>query len=348
MPKGVETRGDKRRLHVSLVAIPEVMASTLTGLYDVFNSLPLLASFAGAPPNAVDFKVEIVALAKGAMNTASGIPLNAHKSIDEVRTSDIAIIPSVLVESGEWRQGRYPQLVQWLLKLHEQGAQLCSTCSGVLLLAETGLLNERDATIHWIYARTFRRNFPRVRLRQEKALVVSGESYGFVMSGASTSWHDLALYLIAQRIGPTAAQSVAKFFALQAHPEDLSPYMVFEPATDHGDAAVQSAQEWLGQHFSVGNPIEQAVKRSGIPERTFKRRFKIATGLAPIDYVQRLRVEEAKRRLERTTAPVDEIGWKVGYEDSAFFRRLFKRTTGITAGAYRRKFQVPGGIPAKK
>ncbi|HSK29743.1 MAG TPA: helix-turn-helix domain-containing protein [Candidatus Limnocylindria bacterium] len=348
MPKRVETRDDKRRLHVSLVAIPEVMASTLTGLYDVFNSLPLLASFAGAPPNAVDFKVEIVALAKGVMNTASGIRLNAHKSIEEVRTSDIAIIPSVLVERGEWRQGRYPKLVQWLLSLHEQGAQLCSSCSGVLLLAETGLLNERDATIHWIYAQTFRRNFPRVRLRQEKALVVSGESHGFVMSGASTSWHDLALYLIAQRIGPTAAQSVAKFFAIQGHPEDLSPYMVFEPATDHGDAAIQSAQEWLGQHFSVGNPIEQAVKRSGIPGRTFKRRFKIVTGLAPIDYVQRLRVEEAKRRLERTTAPVDEIGWKVGYEDSAFFRRLFKRTTGITAGAYRRKFQVPGGIPAKK
>ena len=95
-------------------------------------------------------------------------------------------------------------------------------------------------------------------------------------------------------------------------------------------------------HFSVANPIEQAARISGIPARSFKRRFKSATGHAPIDYVQRLRGEEAKRRLERTDAPVDEISWQVGYEDPAFFRRLFKRITGATAGAYRRKFQIPG------
>jgi transcriptional regulator GlxA family with amidase domain len=227
--------------------------------------------------------------------------------------------------------------------MHGRGAQLCSTCSGVLLLAETGLLDGKDATIHWIYAPTFRRNFPNVRLRLDKPLVATGERHGFIMSGASTSWHDLALYVIAQHMGPTIAQSVVKFFAFQGHADGLSPYVVFEPATDHGDAKIRSIQEWLGSHFSVANPIEQAVRQSGIPERSFKRRFKNATGLAPIDYVQRLRVEEAKRRLERTGAPVDEIGWNVGYEDPAFFRRLFKRTTGITAGAYRRKFQIPGG-----
>ena len=161
------------------------------------------------------------------------------------------------------------------------------------------------------------------------------------MSGASTSWHDLILYLIAQHAGPTAAQSVAKFFALQWHADGLSPYVVFEPVTDHGDAAIQKAQSWLARHFSVAGPIEQAARISGIAERSFNRRFKSATGHAPIDYVQRLRVEEAKRRLERTQGPVDEISWQVGYEDPAFFRRLFKRITGVTAGAYRRKFRIP-------
>ena len=339
---------DKHPLRISLVAIPEVMASTLTGLYDVFNSLPLLATIDGALPGTVALKVEIVALQKGTMSTASGIPLEAHKSIAEVTSSDVVIIPSVMVERGEWVQGRYPSLVEWLLRVRKRGAQLCSTCSGVLLLAETGLLNEKEATIHWIYAPTFRRNFPRVRLRPEKALVATDEGHGFVMSGASSSWQDLALYVIAQRAGPTAAQSVAKFFAFQGHTDGLSPYIVFEPATDHDDATIRSAQEWLGRNFSVGNPIEQAVKQSGVAERTFKRRFKNATGLAPIDYVQRLRVEEAKRRLERTAASVDDIAWNVGYEDSAFFRRLFKRTTGITAGAYRRKFQVLGSSAVKK
>ena len=276
------------------------------------------------------------------MRTASGISIAAHKSVNAMGATDIVIVPSVMVEGGEWRQGRFPRVVKWLTRMHARGAQLCSTCSGVLLLAETGLLDGKEATIHWIYAPTFRRNFPNVRLRLDKALIATGEHAGLIMSGASTSWHDLVLCVIGQRMGPTAAQSVARFFAFQLHADGLSPYVVFEPSTDHGDAAIRSAQEWLRGHFSVANPIDQVVKQSGIPERSFKRRFKSATGLPPIEYVQRLRVEEAKRRLERTAAPIDEIGWNVGYEDPAFFRRLFKRTTGITAGAYRRKFQIPG------
>ena len=225
--------------------------------------------------------------------------------------------------------------------MHGKGAQLCSTCSGVLLLAETGLLEGKEATIHWIYAPTFRRNFPGVRLRVEKALLAIGENNQFIMSGASTAWHDLILYLISQHAGPTAAQAIAKFFAFQWHDDGLSPYIMFEPGMDDGDAVIEETQKWLNKHFSVSSPIEQAVRQSGVAERTFKRRFKNATGHTPIEYVQRLRVDEAKRRLERTTAPIDEIGWQVGYEDPTFFRRLFKRLTGVTASAYRRRFRIP-------
>ncbi|RPH64733.1 MAG: helix-turn-helix domain-containing protein, partial [Myxococcaceae bacterium] len=97
----------------------------------------------------------------------------------------------------------------------------------------------------------------------------------------------------------------------------------------------------VSEHFSVPNPVEQMIRRSRLAERTFKRRFASATGLTPIGYVQRLRIEDAKRRLERTEASVDEISWKVGYEDAAFFRRLFKRTTGLAPGAYRKRFRIP-------
>ena len=134
---------------------------------------------------------------------------------------------------------------------------------------------------------------------------------------------------------------MARCFALQWHHDGLAPYIVFQGRTDHGDAAVVDAQEWLATHFSIGSPVEEMVRRSGLAERTFKRRFTEATGFAPIDYVQRLRIEDAKRRLERTEVSADEIGWKVGYEDPAFFRRLFKRVTGMTPGAYRRRFQLP-------
>jgi transcriptional regulator GlxA family with amidase domain len=162
-----------------------------------------------------------------------------------------------------------------------------------------------------------------------------------VSSGASTTWHDLVLYLIARYAGATDAQAVARLYALQWHQDGLAPYITFEGKSDHGDAEIAGAQRWLSTHFSVANAVEEMIKRSRLAERTFKRRFTAATGLAPIAYVQRLRVEDAKRRLEHTDASVDEISWRVGYEDAAFFRRLFRRTTGLTPSAYRRRFRVP-------
>ena len=126
------------------------------------------------------------------------------------------------------------------------------------------------------------------------------------MSGASASWHDLVLYLVARHVGPTAAQALAKFLLLQWHTDGQAPYVPFNPPTDHGDAIVAEAQEWLRTSYAVAAPVTELVERSGLPERTFKRRFAKATGYSPIAYVQHTRVEEAKRRLERTSAPVDD------------------------------------------
>jgi transcriptional regulator GlxA family with amidase domain len=222
-----------------------------------------------------------------------------------------------------------------------RGAVLCSACSGIFLLAETGLFDGKDVTVHFGYARQFAATYPAVQIHPERVLVTSGRREELVTSGASTTWHDLVLYLIARYAGATTAQQVARMFALQWHQDGLTPYIVFEGRSDHGDAEIQSAQQWLGKHFSVANPVEEMIKRSKLAERTFKRRFTAATGLAPIAYVQRLRIEDAKRRLERTEDSVDEISWRVGYEDAAFFRRLFKRTTGMAPGAYRKRFRIP-------
>jgi transcriptional regulator GlxA family with amidase domain len=130
-------------------------------------------------------------------------------------------------------------------------------------------------------------------------------------------------------------------FALQWHQDGLAPFIVFQGKFDHGDGEIQSAQHWLSRHFAVGRPVDDMIRRSKLAERTFKRRFTSATGVAPLAYVQRLRIEDAKRRLERTNAAIDEISHRVGYEDPAFFRRLFKRTTGLAPGAYRKRFQIP-------
>jgi transcriptional regulator GlxA family with amidase domain len=278
---------------------------------------------------------------KGMLTMASGVPFEVKRSFEDVDATDIVIVPSVVLREEGWVKGRYPGLLTWLARMHEAGAMLCSACSGIFLLAETGLFDGKDATVHFWYARSFQALYPRVTVHPDRVLVVAGLREELVCSGASNTWHDLALYLIARHAGATTAQEVARMFALQWHQDGLAPYIVFEGKTDHGDAEIASAQEWLSRHFSVAHPVEEMIKRSRLAERTFKRRFSAATGLTPIDYVQRLRIEDAKRRLERTDAPVDEVSWRVGYEDPAFFRRLFKRTTGLAPGAFRKRFRIP-------
>jgi transcriptional regulator GlxA family with amidase domain len=210
------------------------------------------------------------------------------------------------------------------------------------LLAETGLLDGREATIHWAFAPTFRRNFPRVRLRTEEVLITAGERRELVMTGGVMSWHDLALHLIARHVGPTAAQAMARLLMLEWHADGQAPYIELTPRLDHGDAPIASVQRWLAEHYMIADPVDEMVARTGLARRTLERRFRKATGHSPIRYVQNLRVAVARRRLERTDAPVEEIGFQVGYENTAFFRRVFKRTTRLTPGAYRRKFQMRG------
>jgi transcriptional regulator GlxA family with amidase domain len=327
--------------HVSIVAIPDAVISTLSGIYDVMNAFKIMAGLGPEPAAAAPFSTEIVGEAIGPLDLASGVPVNVQRAVNAVTATDIVIVPSVLLGPEGWKKGRYPALVEWLVAVHRRGALLCSACSGLFLLAETGLFDGKDATVHYGYSRALAETYPAIPVHPERVLVISGRREELISSGASMTWHDLVLYLIARFAGSTSAQAVARSFALQWHQDTLTPYIVFEGKTDHGDAEILAAQEWLATHFSVASPVDELIKRSRLKGRTFKRRFTNASGLAPIAYVQRLRIEDAKRRLERTVTPIDEIGWQVGYEDSAFFRRLFRRTTGLTPGAYRKRFRIP-------
>jgi transcriptional regulator GlxA family with amidase domain len=326
---------------VSLVALPDAAVSTLFGIYDVLNAFALMEP-AGAGGDAhAPFFTEVVGETVGPLEVASRVAVDVQRTVDTIEKTDVVIVPSIVLRAEGWEKGRYRRLVEWLHAMHERGAVLCSACSGIFLLAETGLFDGKDATVHFGYARAFAAAYPAVPIHPERVLVISGRREDLISSGASATWHDLVLYLIARYAGAALAQEVARMFALQWHHDGLTPYIVFEGRSDHGDAVIASAQQWLSRHFSVANPVEEMVRRSKLAERTFKRRFTGATGLTPIAYVQRLRIEDAKRRLERTDAPVDEISWRVGYEDAAFFRRLFKRTTGLSPGAYRRRFRIP-------
>jgi transcriptional regulator GlxA family with amidase domain len=197
-----------------------------------------------------------------------------------------------------------------------------------------------STTIHWATEAYFRERHPEVVLRLDETLVVAGDGR-LVTSGASTAWHDLALYLVARHIGPATAQDLARCQLLQWRKDGQAAFQVFDPGIEHGDAVVLAAQRWIADNYAVASPVTEMVRRSGLSERTFKRRFREATGETTIAYVQRIRVERAKRALETGGAPIEGISWAVGYEDPASFRRLFKRVTGLTPGEYRRRFQLP-------
>lgn len=331
-------------LHISLVAIPDCVMSTLGGIYDTLTSFPAAATTDSAVPASPPFTVEIVGETDESFSLANGLPMRAHRSVLDVAKTDVIIVPSLLVPGKTWQVGRYPVIVEWLDEMHRQRALLCSACSGLFLLGETGIFDERPATVHWAFEAKFRASYPQIPVAPHKPLVVSGERDELISSGAATSWHDLVLYLITRHVGVPAALGMARYFALEWHRDGLAPFVVFTPPRDHGDGLIRDCQDWLADYFTVANPVEEMTARSGLNTRTFKRRFNKATGISPITYVQKLRVEEAKRLLELSSTPIDEISWQVGYEDAAFFRRLFKRSVEMTPGAYRKKFKLTDAV----
>lgn len=326
-------------VRVGIVVIPDAALATLSGIFDVLQSLAVLVGREGVPDHP-PFHVELLGETADPVRLASAITLPLHGAVER-RACDVVIVPSVFVREPGWVKGRYPRIIEWIAARHAAGATICSACSGLFLIAETGLFDGVEATVHWPYARMFAAQYPAVRANPERALVVAGARGELVSSGASTSWHDLVLYLIGRDVGPVAAQAVSKAFALQRHVDGLAPFIVFDPPREHGDSVVANAQSWLDTNAAVATPVREMIRQSGFSERGFSRRFQAATGHAPLDYVQRLRVEQAKRRLERTGEPIEEIAWRVGYEDPSAFRRLFQRIAGVSPGQYRRQFAQP-------
>jgi transcriptional regulator GlxA family with amidase domain len=174
--------------------------------------------------------------------------------------------------------------------------------------------------------------------------VQTGAAQNVYCAGGASSWQDLALLLVAKYGGTEEAIRMSKFFLYQWHRYGQLPYTSMVQNVNHGDAVILSCQEWIAKHYHRQGIIAQLTRKSGLPKRSFDRRFRTATGYSPLSYVQTLRIEEAKQLLETSTMGVEQIGQEVGYQNSASFRRLFRKLTGLTPGEYRRNFQPPNGL----
>jgi transcriptional regulator GlxA family with amidase domain len=334
----------KSTVEATILALPQTAGSALYGMVDVLAATGTLWNeLVGEDPGRPLIRPRVASTTRRAFRCGNGIPIHPELTLEEAIRPDIVIVPELWLAPTDDLKNQYPQVKDWLRKCHSQGSVIYSACSGAVLLAAAGLLDGREATSHWGYEDLFRRSFPDVKFNPAPSLVVADRSGRIVTAGGTTSWHDLAIHIISRHASPGEALRIAKVYLLKWHGEGQLPYASLVRRQPHADGVVRRAEAWLAGHFREPHAVASVVRHCAIPERSLKRRFKTATGSTLIGHVQNLRIEEAKRLLESERTSADEIGTQVGYENPAFFRRLFKRSTGLTPGAYRRMFQPLAG-----
>lgn len=326
-------------LTAAIIALPETAGSALYGMVDVLGAAGnLWQDLSGASQRSTPIRPLIVSLSADLFHCGNGIPVLPQATLENCPPVDLVILPEMWLAPDDDLRGRYDDVIEWIRTCYRDGSSIYSACSGAILLARTGLLRGCQATSHWAYQDLFRKSFPDVDFQPDPSLVFAEPGGRIVTAGGTTSWHDLALHIISRYCGPGEALRIAKVYLLKWHGEGQLPYANLAQRHEHADAAVRRIEDAFTADFRSDDCIKAAIAAAGIPERTAKRRFKLATGKSMIDFVQGLRIEEAKRLLESADLPTDEIAAAVGYENAAFFRRIFKRSTGLSPAAYRRMF----------
>jgi transcriptional regulator GlxA family with amidase domain len=328
-------------VRVAILALPESSASVIYGMFDLFMSAGrdwgLIVN--GAPGPQV-MSPHVVSSHDGPFRAGNGVMVAPDLTLAQCPPVDIVCVPELLVPPGAPIEGRFRAEIEWLRERFEAGATLASACSAALLFAEAGLLNGHEATTHWAYCDMLRQRYPAIKVREQRALVVSGEGQRLVMAGGGSSWLDLSLYLIARHAGIEVAMQTARINLVSWHEVGQQPFARLAHSRQTDDALVARCQEWIAEHYQEPSPVAGMVRLSGLAERSFKRRFQQATGMAPLEYVHTLRIEEARQMLEASEQPIEAVANEVGYEDAGFFARLFRRKVNLTPAAYRRRFSA--------
>lgn len=324
-----------------LLATPYSSASSLYGLYDALSAAgQAWEVFVTGEAVKPLFDVKIISASLEPFRCASGSIVTPDTSIKEADRRELIIVPGMNLSAreplGPDEQGCY----QWLRDNEKAGSRVVAACTGAVYLAEAGLLDGKEATTHWVYGDLFRRFYTNVKLRLDRSICYESVSQGVVTSGGTTAWQELALFLITNYGSLQHAINTAKFWLIASRDELQAPYVSMVKVIPHADLVVQKAQVWAAENYLMAKPVSEMTDQSGLPATSFARRFRNATGYTPQKYIQTLRIEEAKHILETGDLPVADVGEQVGYEDTPFFRRLFKREAGLSPSEYRKMFGV--------
>lgn len=324
-----------------------VIGSRLAGSSVVFSILDVLASVGrdwemlhGIPASKPIFQVSLRTLDGAPYWDVNGRKITPDAMLEESPGPDLIIVPDLLFSPETGLPEDFASIAASIADAYAHGAIVASVCSGAVLLGMAGLLDGKEATTHWGYADMLGRDFPAVNVCRERILVPAGEGHRVITAGGMSAWEDLMLYLIGRFAGTEEARRIAKIYLIDPHLDGQLMYASLTTSRQHQDQLIAAAQVWAAQHYDTPSPVAAMAERSGMTERGFHRRFKRATGQAPVEYIQTLRVEEAKQLLETTGAPIDEIAAEVGYSEPSSFRSAFRKRVGISASAYRKKWQA--------
>jgi transcriptional regulator GlxA family with amidase domain len=327
------------RVRVAILAYPEVTASVVYAMHDLLSAAGRDWTFiTTGVPGQQRMSPFIVSAGRAEILTANGASIRTDYGFEDCPPPDIVCVPDFTLAPDDPCTGRFDAEVAWLRDCYRSGAALACTCTGAIMLAQTGLLDGMEATIHWNYAPSLTKYYPRLKVDPDKALVVTGADHRIVMAGGGTSHLDLILYLIARFVGLTQALEVAKAYLIIWHDAGQRPFTSLITGKQTSDALIARCQEWAADHYAEAAPVGAMVRLSKLSERTFVRRFTRATGMSPLDYIHALRLEEAKQILETQDLPVEAVALEIGYQDNGFFGRMFRRRVGMTPGQYRRRF----------
>lgn len=267
---------------------------------------------------------------------ASPFQITPEIFIEDNLNPDLIIIPAIHDELNA-SLSKNNGLTSWLIDKYRGGAEIASLCLSSFFLASTGLLDGKPCSTHWQFANDFRERFPKVILRDEKIIT---EADGIYTSGGAYAFTNLIIYLIEKYAGRDMAIMAAKGFMIDIDRSSQSPFMIFSGLKSHKDEEVLDAQNYIEQHYHEKIVVDQLSKRVALGRRTFERRFKKATSNSVVEYQQRVKVEAAKKQLERGRKTVNEVMYEVGYTDPKAFRNIFKRYTDMTPNEYLNKYNT--------
>lgn len=331
---------DKTIKEVTILGLYNSMATTIFGPMDILNQAGRLFNRVSNSPQTPFFNVTIASPDGQPIQCTNNVLIQPHCSIEAVDKTDLIIIASATCIEKILQKN--PELIPWLLGQYNNGTQIASICTGVFLLAETGLLNGKSATLHWGFTEIFRKKYPHINLKQDRMFIDQGRLY---CSAGFSAGLDLTLYLVEKFCGRQAAVECAKTMVLDLGRELQSPYDCFLFPKNHDDTLVISAQRWIEQNHTQSIDYNLLAEKHQISRRSLERKFKKATGITPLGYLQQIRVEAAKGLLEKNSLTFSEITYLVGYEDIAFFRKIFLRFTGLKPKEYQQRFKGYSTLP---